>query len=340
MTAMEYRYLGNSGLKVSILSLGSWITFGGQITPEQTTEIVKTALEMGINHFDVAESHAGGQGEIDLGLALRNQAGLRRSDFVISTKVFWGGKGPNDRGLSRKHVFEGTVACLQRLQLDYVDILYAQRPDPDTPMEEIVRAFNWCIDKGMALYWGTSEWPVHMIIEAMGVANRLQLIAPITESPQYNIMNRDRIEKEYVPLFNQFRLGMCTWSPLASGLLTGKYNEGVIPPYTRLAIQDHPVINRLRSGFFSEEGKRKLEKIKMACAIAKRIGCTPAQLAVAWCLKNPNVTSVIIGASTPAQACENIQALKIRELLTDEVMLDLDRLFSNKPEPVFDFRKS
>ncbi|KAI8997393.1 NADP-dependent oxidoreductase domain-containing protein [Pilobolus umbonatus] len=256
---MEYRYLGNSGLKISILSLGSWITF------EQTSEIVKTALESGINHFDVAESHAGGQAEIDLGLALRNQKGLRRSDFVISTKVFWGGKGPNDRGLSRKHVFEGTVACLQRLQLDYVDILYAQRPDPDTPMEEIIRAFNWCIDKGMALYWGTSEWPSYLITEAMNVASRLQLIAPITESPQYNMLNRERVEKEYLPMSRKYNLGICTWSPLASGLLTGKYNDGSIPPFTRLAIQDHPVINRLRAGFYSEEGKVKLEKIKMMC---------------------------------------------------------------------------
>ncbi|KAI8887016.1 Aldo/keto reductase [Backusella circina FSU 941] len=331
---MEYRYLGNSGLKVSILSLGSWITF------EQTSEIVKTALELGINHFDVAESHAGGQAEIDLGLALRNQIGLRRSDFVVSTKVFWGGKGPNDRGLSRKHVFEGTVACLQRLQLDYVDVLYAQRPDPDTPMEEIVRAFNWCIDKGMALYWGTSEWPAHLIAEAVNVADKLRLIAPITESPQYNMLNRERVEKEYLPMYQKYRLGVCTWSPLASGLLSGKYNEGKIPPYTRLAIQDHPVINRLRAGFFSEEGKRKLDKVKLMCNIAKRIGCTPSQLGIAWCLKNPNVTSVILGASTPAQAKENIQALEVRKLLTDDVMLELERLMANKPEAIFDFRKS
>ncbi|KAG1535655.1 hypothetical protein G6F47_009557 [Rhizopus delemar] len=296
----------------------------GQISPEQASDIVKTALELGINHFDVAESHSGGQAEIDLGLALRNQLGLRRSDYVISTKVFWGGKGPNDRGLSRKHVFEGTVACLQRLQLDYVDILYAQRPDPDTPMEEIVRAFNWCIDKGMALYWGTSEWPAYLITEAMHVANRLNLIAPITESPQYNMLNRERVEKEYLPMFQKYKLGTCIWSPLASGLLSGKYNDGIIPPYTRLAIQDHPVINRLRAGFFSEEGRRKLEKIKMVCSIAQRLGCTPAQL----------------GASTPLQARENIQALSKRHLLTDDVMHELDRILGNVPESVFDFRKS
>ncbi|KAI9492195.1 voltage-dependent potassium channel, beta subunit [Zychaea mexicana] len=340
MQSMEYRYLGNSGLKVSVLSLGSWITFGGQITLEQTTEIVKTALELGINHFDVAESHAGGQGEIDLGLALRNQKGLKRSDFVLSTKVFWGGKGPNDRGLSRKHVFEGTVASLQRLQLDYVDIIYAQRPDPDTPMDEIVRAFNWCIDKGMALYWATSEWPPYLIMEAHAVASKLQLIAPITESPQYNMLNRERAEKEYLPLYQKFRMGTCIWSPLASGLLTGKYNDGVIPPYSRLAIQDHPVINRLRAGFFSEEGRRKIEKVKLICQIAQRLGCTPAQLSIAWCLRCPHVSSVIIGASTPEQAKENIQALKIRHLLTDEVMHDIDRVLGNKPEPIFDFRQS
>ncbi|CAO3699017.1 unnamed protein product [Rhizopus stolonifer] len=278
--------------------------------------------------------------EIDLGLALRNQPGLRRPDYVISTKVFWGGKGPNDRGLSRKHVFEGTVACLQRLQLDYVDILYAQRPDPDTPMEEIVRAFNWCIDKGMALYWGTSEWPAYLITEVMSVASRLNMIAPITESPQYNMMNRERIEKEYLPMYQKYKLGTCTWSPLASGLLSGKYNDGIVPPYTRMAIQDHPVINRLRAGFFSEEGRRKLEKIKIVCGMAQRLGCTPAQLGIAWCLKNPHVTSVIIGASTPQQAKENIQALNKRSLLNDEVMHELDRVLGNVPEGVFDFRKS
>ncbi|CAO3615485.1 unnamed protein product [Cunninghamella echinulata] len=336
---MEYRSLGNSGLKVSALSLGLWITFGGQLTPEQATEIVKTALDLGINHFDVAESHSGGQGEIDLGLALRNQKGLRRSDFVISTKVFWGGKGPNDRGLSRKHVFEGTVACLQRLQLEYVDVLYAQRPDLDTPMEEIVRVFNWCIDKGMALYWGTSEWPAYMIVEAISVAKRLNLIAPITESPQYNLLNRDRVEKEYCPMYTKYKLGICTWSPLASGLLTGKYNNGTIPSYTRLAME-HPVINRLRVGFYSEEGRRQLQKVTKMCEIAKRIGCTPAQLSIAWCLKNPNVTSVIIGASTPEQAKENIKSLQLLHLLTNEVMQELEEILANKPEAVFDFRKS
>ncbi|KAJ8655457.1 hypothetical protein O0I10_008951 [Lichtheimia ornata] len=332
---MEYRFLGNSGLKVSILSLGTWITF------EQATALVKTALELGINHFDVAESHAGGQGEIDLGLALRNQKGLRRSDFIISTKVFWGnGKGPNDRGLSRKHVFEGTVACLQRLELDYVDILYAQRPDLDTPMEEIVRAFNWCIDKGMALYWATSEWPPYLIMEAHAVAAKLHLIPPITESPQYNMFSRERVEKEYLPMYQKFGMGTCVWSPLASGLLTGKYNDGVIPPYSRLAIQDHPLINRLREGFFSGEGKRKIDKVKVICQIARRLNCTPAQLAIAWCLCNPNVTSVIIGASTPDQAKENIHALKIRHLMTDDVIEELDQILGNKPEAVFDFRRS
>ncbi|CAO3699019.1 unnamed protein product [Rhizopus stolonifer] len=207
-------------------------------------------------------------------------------------------------------------------------------------MEEIVRAFNWCIDKGMALYWGTSEWPAYLITEVMSVASRLNMIAPITESPQYNMMNRERIEKEYLPMYQKYKLGTCTWSPLASGLLSGKYNDGIVPPYTRMAIQDHPVINRLRAGFFSEEGRRKLEKIKIVCGMAQRLGCTPAQLGIAWCLKNPHVTSVIIGASTPQQAKENIQALNKRSLLNDEVMHELDRVLGNVPEGVFDFRKS
>ncbi|KAG0172110.1 hypothetical protein DFQ30_011158 [Apophysomyces sp. BC1015] len=282
---------------------------------------MRVAFQHGINFFDVAESHSGGQAEIDMGLALRRH-NWRRSDYVIATKVFWGGKGPNDRGLSRKHVIEGLTASLKRLQLDYVDIVYAQRPDIDTPMEEIVRAFSWCIDKGMALYWGTSEWPTHLVVEAIEVAKRLSLIEPVVEihkkQPQYNMFHRERVEKEYKPLYDTYRLGVTTWSPLASGVLTGKYNDGKIPLDARLAIQDHPVINRLRAGFFSEEGRRKIEKVGQLVRVAQKLNITPAQLAIAWCLKNPNVSAVITGASQPSQIEENVKGIQYLHLLNDE----------------------
>ncbi|GAB5587119.1 hypothetical protein Unana1_02019 [Umbelopsis nana] len=336
---MEYRYLGNSGLKVSVIGLGSWVTFAGQIDAATAAECMRVAFENGVNFFDVAESHSGGQAEIDMGLAIRKH-NWRRSDFVISTKVFWGGKGPNDRGLSRKHIIEGLTASLSRLQLDYVDIVYAQRPDPDTPMEETVRAFSWCIDKGMALYWGTSEWPAYLVTEAINVAKRLGLIEPIVEQPQYNMFHRDRVEKEYRPLYEMHKLGISTWSPLASGVLTGKYNSGSIPPNARLAIQDHPVMNRLRAGFFSDEGRRKVEKVKLLVRIAQKLQITPAQLSIAWCLKNPRVSSVITGASMPSQVEENLQAVRLVHLLTDEVMSEIEAVLGNRPDPVFNFRHS
>ncbi|KAM3582424.1 hypothetical protein VKS41_005068 [Umbelopsis sp. WA50703] len=311
----------------------------GQIDADTAAECMHVAFEHGINFFDVAESHSGGQAEIDMGRAIRKH-NWKRSDFVISTKIFWGGKGPNDRGLSRKHIIEGLTASLNRLQLDYVDIVYAQRPDPDTPMEETVRAFSWCIDKGMAFYWGTSEWPAYLVTEAIAVAKRLNLIEPIVEQPQYNMFHRDRVEKEYKPLYDMHKLGVTTWSPLASGVLTGKYNNGNIPPNARLAIQDHPVMNRLRAGFFSEEGRRKVEKVKLLVRIAQKLNITPSQLAICWCLKNPRVSSVITGASMPSQVEENVKAIRMLHLLTDEVMSEIESILGNRPDPVFNFRHS
>ncbi|KAI8384682.1 NADP-dependent oxidoreductase domain-containing protein [Radiomyces spectabilis] len=322
---MKYHYLGSSGLKVSAIGLGSWITFAAQIDKDTAAECMRVAFENGVNFFDVAESHSGGQAEIDMGLALKRH-NWRRSDYVIATKIFWGGKGPNDRGLSRKHIIEGLTASLRRLQLDYVDIVYAQRPDLDTPMEEIVRAFNWCIDKGMSLYWGTSEWPPYLIVEAINVARRLNLIEPVVEQPQYNMFHRERVEKEYKPLCDNYGLGVVGWSPLASGVLTGKYNDGMIPMDARLAIQDHPVINRLRAGFLSAEGRCKIEKMKQLVLVAQRLNITPAQLALAWCLKHPNVCSIITGASRPSQIEENVKAIEYLHLLTDEIMSELDQV--------------
>ncbi|KAG0329775.1 hypothetical protein BGZ99_000511 [Dissophora globulifera] len=335
---MEYRYLGNSGLMVSCLSLGGWVTYGGQVGPEVAQQCMKTAFDLGVNFFDTAEVYSGGQCEIDMGVAVR-KFGWKRSDLVISTKIFWGGKGPNDRGLSRKHILEGTDASLKRLQLDYVDLLYAHRPDPDTPMEEIVRAFNHVINQGKALYWGTSEWSAQQITEAHVVAQRLNLIAPLMEQPQYNMFHRDRFEKEYLPLFRNFSMGSTTWSPLASGLLTGKYNEG-IPPDSRLAIQDNAVMRRLRDGLDTEDGRIKISKVISLSTVAKELECTTAQLALAWCLKNPNISSVITGASKPSQIEENIKALQVVPLLTEEVMQDIEDILMNKPTMDYNFRSS
>ncbi|CAO3582187.1 unnamed protein product [Absidia cylindrospora] len=336
---MEYRYLGSSGLKVSAIGLGTWITFAAQINSETATECMRVAFENGINFFDVAESHSGGQAQIDMGVAFKRLQ-WRRSEFVVATNIYWGGKGPNDRGLSRKHIIEGLSSSLKRLQLDYVDIVYGQRPDPDTPMEEIVRAFSWCIDKGMALYWGTSEWPPHLVIEAIKIAQQLNLVAPVVEQPQYNMFHRERVEKEYLYLLENYKIGITGWSPLASGVLTGKYNDGKIPSDARLAIQDHPVINRLRAGFFSVEGHRKMEKVKQLVVVADRLGITPSQLAIAWCLKNASVSSVITGASRPSQVEDNVKAIKCLHLLSNDIMHDLEKILGNKPDPIFNFRSS
>jgi voltage-dependent potassium channel beta subunit len=296
---------------------------------------MQTAFEHGINFFDTAEVYANGKSEIFMGEVIR-RSGWKRSDLVISTKLFWGGPGPNDRGLSRKHIIEGLNASLKRLQMDYVDIVYAHRPDPDTPMEEIVRAFNHVIDQGKAFYWGTSEWSAEQISEAHGIAQRLGLVGPVVEQPQYNMFWRERVEKEYAPLYAKYGLGTTVWSPLASGVLTGKYNQGV-PEGSRLSIQNNNIIKRMREGLDTPEGREKLAKVELLSEIASRLGCTCAQLALAWCAKNPNVSSVITGASRPEQVIENVNALKVIPLLTPEIMQEIDKILGNRPtpEPIF-----
>ena len=231
---MEYRYLGSSGLQVSALSLGAWLTYGGQVDEGVTIECMDTAREAGVNFFDNAETYSGGNAENVMGNAIK-KLGWKRSDIVVSTKVFWGGTGPNDRGLSRKHIMEGVEASLRRLQLSYVDLVFCHRPDAHTPIEETVRAMNAVISNGWAFYWGTSEWSAEQIMEAVGVARRERLIAPQMEQPQYNMFHRERVEGEYARLYDEIGLGTTIWSPLASGLLTGKYNDGV-KSGTRLSI--------------------------------------------------------------------------------------------------------
>jgi len=315
---MEYRHLGRSGLLVSALSLGGWVTFGGQVDESTTHDCMLAAYENGINFFDTAEVYAEGRSELLMGKVIKS-CGWKRSDLVISTKVFWGGKGPNDRGLSRKHIVEGLQASLKRLQMDYVDVVFAHRPDPTTPMEEVVRAFNFCIDKGWAFYWGTSEWSAEEITDAWAVADRLGLIGPLCEQPQYNAFHRERVETEYAPIYAKRGMGTTVWSPLDGGVLTGKYNQGV-PDNTRLAITSNAIMRRNREALETPEGKVKLEKVSKLTAIADELECSTAQLALAWCLKNPNVSSVITGASRPEQILENIKAIEVAKRMDDAVM--------------------
>lgn len=330
---MEYRLLGRSGLRVSALSLGAWVTYGGQVGEDAAFECMTAAYEAGVNFFDNAEAYANGNAEIVMGNVIK-KAGWKRSDLVISTKIFWGGDGPNDTGLSRKHLIEGVNASLKRLQMDYVDLIFCHRPDPYTPIEETVWTMNLIIQQGKAFYWGTSEWSAQEITEAYGIARREHLIPPLMEQPEYNMFQRERVEKEYARLYREFGLGTTIWSPLASGLLTGKYNQG-IPEGTRVTLKGY---EWLRSDFESEEGRQKIEKVKRLTRIANELGCSMAQLALAWCLKNPNVSTVITGASRKEQVVENMKALEVVPLLTDAVMEQIEEILQNRPAPESDYR--
>lgn len=328
---MEYRFLGKSGLKVSALSFGAWVTFHDQIADDTAYNCMKEAYDAGVNFFDNAETYAHGNAEIMMGKALK-KAGWKRSDLVISTKIFWGGKGPNDTGLSRKHIIEGADAALKRLQLEYVDLIFCHRPDPLTPVEETVRAMNHVINQGKAFYWGTSEWSAAQIMEAYQIARREHLIPPTMEQPEYNMFRRDKVEKEFLKLYDEAGLGTTTWSPLASGLLTGKYNDG-IPADSRLSL---PEYDWLKSRFTKE----KIEKVKALVPIAKDLGLAMPLLGLAWCLKNPNVSTVITGASKPEQVKQNMKALDAVSKLTDDVMERIEKVLGNKPEPEPDLRRN
>ncbi len=330
---MKYRFLGASGLKISALSLGSWITFGDQIGQEPAYKCMKAAYDAGVNFFDNAEAYARGRAEIIMGNVIK-KAGWKRSDLVISTKIFWGGSGPNDLGLSRKHIIEGTDASLRRLQMDYVDLIFCHRPDLDTPIEETVRAMTHIINQGKAFYWGTSEWSAKQITAAYHIARQEHLIPPTMEQPEYNMFHRDRVEKEYASLYSEFGLGTTIWSPLASGMLTGKYIEG-IPEDTRVSL---PGYDWLRELFENEEGKRRAEKVRQLAPLASELGITMAQLALAWCLKNPHVSSVITGASRPEQVIENMKAIEALPKLTGDVMDMIEQILDNKPKPEPNYR--
>jgi voltage-dependent potassium channel beta subunit len=309
---MEYRRLGRSGLKVSALSLGSWVTFGNQIGNDVAFECMSAAMEHGVNFFDNAEGYAGGESEIVMGNAIK-KAGWRREDLVVSTKIFWGGKGPNDTGLSHKHVIEGVNNALKRFQMDYVDLVFCHRPDPNTPIEETVRAMDIVIKQGKAFYWGTSEWSADEIRSAYGIAREFGLTPPLMEQPQYNLLHRERVEKEYALLYRDIGLGTTIFSPLASGLLTGKYQQG-IPDTSRASVKGYEWLHE------SVTNAERLAKVARLQEVANQLGVSLAQMSLAWCLKNPNVSTVITGASRSSQVHENMKALDVVPLLTSEVM--------------------
>jgi len=325
---MEYRRLGRSGLKLSALSYGSWVTFSFQLDVAAAAECMTLAYDSGVNFFDNAEAYAQGEAERIMGRVLRD-AGWSRDTYCVSSKVYWGGQLPTQRGLHRKHVHDACHAALRRMQLDYLDLFFCHRPDLETPIEETVRAMDILVRQGKVLYWGTSEWSAQQIQEAHGLARQYGLTPPAMEQPQYHMLHRDRVEREYHPLYSGIGLGTTTWSPLASGLLTGKYASGV-PEGSRMSL---PAYDWLRKqALDSEEGRANLAKANRVVAFAKEIGLTPAQLAVAWCLKNPAVSTVILGASNRAQLAENLAAMDGLKLLTGEVMQAIEAILRNRPE--------
>jgi voltage-dependent potassium channel beta subunit len=311
---MEYRRLGKAGVKVSALSLGSWVTFGDQIADSVAAELMKTAYDWGFNFFDNAEAYARGKSELVMGKILKDM-GWSRDTFLVSSKVFWGGDKPNQEGLSRKHVMEACHASLRRLQVEYLDLYFCHRPDPETPIEETVRAMSDLIHQGKVLYWGTSEWSAQEITQAHAVARACHLVPPTMEQPQYNIFWRHRVEKEYAPLYEEFGLGTTIWSPLASGLLTGKYAKGP-QAGARATLQSCEWMKDR----MVREAQNKAEIIQKLAALAQELGMTPAILAIAWCLKNPRVSTVILGASKVLQLKENIRAVEELSKMTPEIM--------------------
>jgi len=294
--------------------MGSWMTFGRGVDLETSKACIREAYDRGVNFFDHAEAYARGRAEEFCGEILSD---FRREDLVLSSKVFWGGSGPNDKGLNKKHVFEACHAALKRLRTDYLDLYFCHRPDPETPVEETVRAMHLLIQQGKILYWGTSEWPAEKIEEAYRIADSNYLTPPTMEQPEYNMFNRHRFETEYASLFEDYGLGTTIWSPLASGLLTGKYNDG-IPPGSRATLSG---MEWMQDRILKEE---RIDAVKKLQVIAGDLGCSIAQLAIAWCTKNDNVSTVITGATKVEQVVENLDALEVIEKLSDEVMAAIE----------------
>lgn len=324
---MEYRRLGKSGLQVSTLSFGSWVSFSKQINDKVADELMGIAYDQGINFFDNAEAYALGESEKMMGRVLKMKK-WERSSFVVSSKAFWGWRGkenkPNQTGCSRKHLLEACDEALQRLQVDYLDLYFCHRPDKNTPIAETVWAMNHLIQQGKVLYWGTSEWSAVEIMEAHRVADQYHLIAPTMEQPQYNLFEREKMEKEYRDIFTQIGMGTTIWSPLASGLLSGKYNDG-IPKGSRFALEG---FDWLKDRWVADE---KIKKVKKMADLATKLGVSTASLSIAWCIKNPNVSTAILGATKKQQIIENLKAIEVEKLLDQELMDKIETIMKNKP---------
>ena len=317
---MQYRRLGSSGLEVSELSFGSWVTYGNQLQDQAAAECMAAAYDAGVNFFDNAEVYARGASETIMGNVLRKMD-WRRSSYIVSTKFFWGlHDGPNEKStLNRKYLMQAIDGSLKRLQLDYVDLVFCHRADPETPIEETVWAMHDIVRSGRAHYWGTSEWSAAEIMAAWQIADRHHLAKPVMEQPQYNLLHRDRVEREYARLYRDIGLGATVWSPLASGQLTGKYNDGV-PAGSRATIKGYEwLAERIVD-------PAKIAKVRQLVPVAGDLGCTLAQLALAWCLKNPNVSTVITGASRASQVVENMKALDVAPRLTQDVLARVDAI--------------
>lgn len=327
---MEYRNLGKSGLQVSALSLGSWITFGNQIDDKTAEALMVEAYDKGVNFFDNAEVYASGKSEIVMGNILKKLQ-WKRDSYIVSSKAFFGDGGnlPTQQGLHRKHLVEACHAALKRLQVDYLDLYFCHRPDKKTPIEETVWTMNHLIQQGKIFYWGTSEWSAQEIMEAHMVAKEYRLIGPVMEQPQYNMFHRDKIEVEFSQIYKTVGLGTTIWSPLASGILTSKYLDQ-IPEDTRLSIKN---LNWLKEKNLTEENLQKSRKLK---SLAEDAGTTLPKLAIAWCLHNPDVSTVILGASKLSQLQETLQSIETLSLLTPQLIEEIELILNNKPQkPMF-----
>ncbi len=324
---MEYRKLGKSGLQVSALSFGSWVSFSKQINDKAAEELMGLAYDKGINFFDNAEVYALGESEKMMGRVLKKKK-WDRTSYVVSSKAFWGWRGkdnkPNQTGCSRKHLIEACNEALQRLQVDYLDLYFCHRPDKNTPIEETVWAMNHLIQQGKILYWGTSEWSGVEIMEAHRLAQHYRLIGPTMEQPQYNMFEREKLDKEYLDIFRTVGMGTTIWSPLASGLLSGKYNDG-IPKGSRFALEG---FDWLKDRWMGDD---KIKKVKKLSDMAAKLDVTTAALSIAWCLKNPNVSSVILGATKKQQLLDNLKSLDTLPKLTTEVMEKIETIMKTKP---------
>ncbi|XP_052612670.1 voltage-gated potassium channel subunit beta-3 [Peromyscus californicus insignis] len=324
-TGMKYRNLGKSGLRVSCLGLGTWVTFGSQISDETAEDVLTTAYEHGVTLFDTAEVYAAGKAERTLGNILKSK-GWRRSSYVITTKIFWGGQAETERGLSRKHIIEGLQGSLDRLQLEYVDIVFANRSDPNSPMEEIVRAMTHVINQGLALYWGTSRWSAAEIMEAYSMARQFNLIPPVCEQAENHFFQREKVEMQLPELYHKIGVGSVTWSPLACGLITSKY-DGRVPDTCKATVKGY---QWLKEKVQSEDGKKQQARVMDLLPIAHQLDCTVAQLAIAWCLRSEGVSSVLLGVSSAEQLMEHLGSLQVLSQLTPQTVMEIDALLGNK----------